>query len=162
MDKVITALEAGGGLLKTFGMFGAGRAARQAGKAQRAANERAAKRTVAVAQRESLEEKRKARLLASRALALAAAGGGGASDPSIVKLIADIEGEGAYRAGVALYRGQEDAAKLRYEGTLAEWSGQADQQTANLKGASALLETSGGLYAKYQREKNKRKEPDYG
>ena len=40
-----------------------------------------------------LAEQKNAELLASRAVAVAAAGGGSADDPTVNKIIADIEGE---------------------------------------------------------------------
>lgn len=63
----------------------------------------------AMSQREAMEQRRQARLTSSRGLAVAAASGAGADDPTVVNLLADIEGEGEYRALTALYNGEEQA-----------------------------------------------------
>lgn len=64
---------------------------------------------IAAAQRKAHNEKVRANMLASRAVAAAGASGGGLTDPSIINLIADIQGEGAYRSNVQLYQGEEQA-----------------------------------------------------
>jgi hypothetical protein len=111
--------------------------------------EQQAGQSVAASQRVALEEKRKANLFASRALALAGASGGGASDPTVVRIIASIVGEGSYRAAVAHYRGEDEARKLRtgakvarYQGALAEMAGLEEQTAHEIGGFAAAL--SGG------------------
>lgn len=69
--------------------------------------------SIAAAQRVRDEEVRKAALVASRALAVAAASGASASDSTIVNLIARTQGEGAYRGAVALFEGEDRARRLR-------------------------------------------------
>lgn len=64
---------------------------------------------MAVSQREAEAYQKDAALLASKALANAAGSGAGASDPTVVKIISSINAEGAYRAAVALYSGNEKA-----------------------------------------------------
>ena len=79
---------------------------------QRAGQERA------VAQREAGQQRRAGDLVSSRAQAIAAASGGGALDPSIIDIMAGIEGESDTRAGNALYTGEERARGLEYGATL--------------------------------------------
>lgn len=71
-------------------------------------------------------ETTKASLVMSKQLALAAASGAGASDPSIVDIISRTAGEGSYRAALAMYQGESQArldmmraAAARYEGRTA-------------------------------------------
>lgn len=111
---------------------------------------------VAIAQRRALEEKRQSQLLQSRALAVAAASGAGASDPTVVHLISEISGEGAYRAAVALYDGEEKARQLRlkaaasrYEGALAVAGGEAQASAYRTSALSSLLSGAGTLYTRY-------------
>lgn len=66
----------------------------------------------AIAQRRASEERRRGRLLESRALALGAAGGG-AGDPTVVNIISDLAGEGEYMAAVRIYEGEEAARRAR-------------------------------------------------
>lgn len=97
------------------------------------------------AQRTAMNEERKSTLLQSRALALAAASGGGASDPGVVKLISSIAGEGSYRKATALYEGEDRARLLRmqaaasdYEGQVAEEAGQLQAQAYRTQGDAYL------------------------
>lgn len=156
----------GGAGAEAAGAQAAGASARAAGAAKRAASEFEAKQlevqagdAIAASQRDAMEQKRHATLVQSRALALAAAGGGGASDPTVVNIMSKITGEGAYRQAVALYQGEDKARLLRmgaagkrYEGQVAETLGVASEesykrtaQAANLKGLGAGLQGAGSL-----------------
>lgn len=66
----------------------------------------------ASAQRLAIEQRRQAELLSSRALAVAAASGAGVDDPTVLNIMANIAGEGEYRALTALYEGEEEARGL--------------------------------------------------
>lgn len=165
-----------GTLLNVFGNFAAGSAAARAGKDARAAAEfeaaqldQAAGQGIASAQRKAIEERRRAALVASRQLAVAAASGGGASDPTITNLIADVEGEGAYRAAVALYEGDERGRQLRlgadakrYEGELMERGGKDRQMAYTLRGIGAGVTGYAGLYGKYGQGGPKKYTPSSG
>lgn len=157
------AVEGAGSAMRFVGGIGAGRAARRAGeRAQATANFEAAQlhqragQEVAASQRTALEERRRAELVASRAVAVAAASGGGVSDPTVSDLLADIEGEGAYRAGVELYQGEERARLLNmgadaktFEGEILKAGGK-DRQRAYVTNAFGSLATGGtSLYGKY-------------
>jgi hypothetical protein len=67
------------------------------------------------AQRQAFDVDRQTQFITSRALAVAAASGGGASDPTVVNLIARDAGEGAYRKQIALYQGNDQARLLDSE-----------------------------------------------
>lgn len=134
----------------------------QAARYDAAQLEQNAGQEVAASQRGSLEAQHQARLVQSRALAVAGASGGGISDPSIVNLLGKIEGEGAYRAALKLYEGEDRARAMRqgavtrrYEGDIAllEGEAQADAYAAQgisklFSGATSML-SPGGMFAKY-------------
>lgn len=163
LQFLATALQVAGTLMSVKGGLDAAKAARVAGQRQRAAKESEAalytsraQQEVAAAQQRGFEEKRKAKLVASRAIALAASGGGGASDPTVMNLLADVEGEGAYRQAVRVYQGEEaartlryQAAGARYEGELAEEAGSAKARAYKTQAISSLLSGAGSLYGKY-------------
>lgn len=118
--------------------------------------ERQAGIALALAQREAMEERRLGDIAASRALAVAAASGGGVQDPTIVRLLASTKGEAAYRASVALYEGEERGRQLRHEATferiggaeaLAE--GKARSRAYTLQGLGTAARGGVSLYAKY-------------
>ncbi len=110
-----------------------GAAALARGKEQNEFNKLAAIQAEAVGQIEVFEIERQADLVASRAVAVAAAGGY-AGD--ITNLIADIEGEGLYRMSLAMYESATEAETLRHEGRLAEKYG-SDTNVASGKKARA-------------------------
>ena len=110
------ALAVGSALLKFQGAQDAAKGSIIAGHRARAAAEAKARslevkagQEIAIGQQRGFEEQRKARLVASRLVALAASSGGGASDPTVVNLLAGISGEGAYRQAVRVYEGKETA-----------------------------------------------------
>ena len=112
-----------------------------------------AKEAVAAGQRAMLEERRQKRLIASRALAVASASGGGAFDPSVINIIGDIDGEGAYRESVAMYQGEQEALDLRLqaaslrEGVDYMESAYKTRQTATLlRGASSAYSAYASAY----------------
>lgn len=156
-------MEGAGSFLQAFGLLQSGKSARIAGERARVASEfnkrqadREALLAVAAGQRQMIEERRQANLVASRALAVASASGAGVSDPTIVNLIAKAKGEGAYRAGVALYEGEARARELRLQGLAGLASGydtEADainrQMGATLSAGGAAAKGAFSLYAKY-------------
>lgn len=136
--------------LNLYGQYRQGKMARAIGKRNRQQYEQVAKNVVASGQRASLEERRKAELLASRAIAVAAAGGGSTDDPSISKIIADIEGEGAYRSAVAMYDAEEQEKKLKFEGMMAEFQGEEAEKASKLRMLGTVLGQGGSMYANYK------------
>jgi len=155
-----------GGVLQYEGYQTAAEGARVAGRRKRVASEFEAEQleqqsgqVVAASQRDALEEKRRADLMASRALALAAASGGGASDPTVVNLIAGLKGEGAYRSAVALYRGEDQARKLRtgarakrYEGIAAEEGAAYESASYETLAMASAFDTGATLFDRYGRD----------
>lgn len=156
-----------GMILDLVGNLGAASAAKRAADRNRIAAEIEAQQlaqqggqAVAGSQREAITERRKAELLASRGLAVAAASGGGAADPTVTKLLADISGEGSYRAALALYAGEERkrqldlaAAARRYEGGVMVQGGRSAAAVARIRALSGLVGGTAtlykGLYGKY-------------
>lgn len=76
---------------------------------QNAALEKYAKASQATGQRGAIEQSRQADLAISRAVAVAAGSGAGASDPTVAKLVGDIAGRGQYNALTSLYNGDSEA-----------------------------------------------------
>ena len=85
----------------------------QQGEEQLSYNQIAAQQTEARGQMSAMEETRLAEMTASRAVAVAAAGG---HVQDIIPLLADIDGEGMYRASVAMFESETEAERLRFEG----------------------------------------------
>jgi hypothetical protein len=101
---------------------------------------------IAASQRTAAEQRRQGELVQSRAIALAAAGGGSTTDAGVINLIAGNAGEIAYRSAVALYEGEDKARSLREQATAKEFSAE---------GAAKAKEYSGAMAAKAGEDRKK-------
>lgn len=126
-------------------------AIRQSNLASANTLERKAKEVVAAGQRDMLEERKRKELVASRAQAVAAAGGGDASDPAIMNLIADIEAEGVYREQVALYNAEAEAQSMREEARLLRLGVRQVESATRTRQAAHALEGASSIYDQYSR-----------
>ena len=160
LGYVATGLQVAGSLMSARGAGAVGRAEQEGKEYEATQLEELAGQELASSQRGAQEQRRRSKIIASRALALAAAGGGGASDQTVSKILADIEVEGAYRASLELYRGEEEARRLRmgagarrYEGGVARASGEAKSRAYKLKAVGGLAGMGSSLYKKYGMKK---------
>lgn len=103
----------------------------------------------ATSQRKAMEERRQGRLASSRTLALAAASGGGADDPSVVNTMADIAGEGEYRALTALYEGDESASSMEAEAAAKRRGAKSVKTAGAIKAAGSIISAGSTLYNRY-------------
>ncbi len=156
-------LQLASGFVSVMGSRESAKAARTAGERARVAGEfnaveleRQAGIAAALAQRQAMEEVRVADYAASRALAVAAASGAGVSDPTMVRILSNFKGEGAYRASLALYEGEERARQFRVAamserlgGSGALEEGLSRARAYELQGIGTTVRTAGSLYAKY-------------
>lgn len=118
--------------------------------------EQRAGQTIAASQRSMQDVQRMGKLAESRALALSAASGGGASSPTVVNLIGNLAKEGAYRGAVELYKGEENARQLRLQAAGRRFEGEAGMDLGLSKGRAfetqgqaSILSQAGGLFGKY-------------
>lgn len=103
----------------------------------------------AQAQREAIIERRKAKNLMSRARAVSAASGAGASDPTVTKILTDIDTQGEVNALNALYTGDTLARGLRSGAASALNESRAMRSAGNLAAASTALGGATSWYEKY-------------
>lgn len=103
--------------------------------------EEAAKRRLAVSHREAAEERRKKEFIYSRALAVAAASGGGTKDQGIVALFGDLNAEGEYRILSALYTGQNEAEGLLFRAEAARREGKAARDASRVTAITSGIST---------------------
>jgi hypothetical protein len=120
---------------------------------QRAGQERA------VSQMQAVEERRKARLARSRAIAVAAASGGGTGG-SVQSILSGLSAEGELNAQAALYEGEESARGLenqagasRAEGKYANAAGRYAAKNISrasyLSAAGTVMQGAASFYSKY-------------
>lgn len=96
----------------------------------------------AVAQREFISERRKARLVRSRALAAAGASGAGAGDKQVNDILTGIETRGEVNALTALHNGDLSAQGSFAEGKAALREGRAAKRSSYTSAAFTALNTA--------------------
>jgi hypothetical protein len=139
-------------VVSAIGKSDAGNAAAGVGLQQQAAAQYEADQlrinagqSIASAQRAAQEQRRQGELIQSRAIALAAAGGGSVTDPGIVHLLAGNAGETAYRSAVALYEGEDRARTMRESAKAAEYSGAMSAQAGRDRQKASMTSAFGDL-----------------
>lgn len=103
----------------------------------------------ASSQRAAMEERRQARLAQSRGLALAAASGGGADDPTVMNLLADLEGEGEYRALTSLYEGEEQGRSLEAQADARRKEAKNAKRAGWMQGIGTILGAGTSMADRY-------------
>lgn len=99
----------------------------------------------AASQREAAEQLRQARLVESRARAVAAGTGGGVDDPTVDRILRGIEAEGAYRAMTVLYEGEQQAVDSEVRGVLAKGQGDAAKHAFRAEAANTVVSAMGSM-----------------
>ena len=94
---------------------------------------------LAAGQAGAAEQRRQGKIIQSNILANAAASGGGASDPSIVNLMARTAGETAYRAALSEYEGQDAARSMNLKASTARYG--AEITSADAEDAASAYQT---------------------
>lgn len=112
----------------------------------------------AAAQRNAVDIGRRAEYIASAQLARAAASGGGASDPTVMNIIARTKGEAAYQQAVALYGGQSRARALNMQAAGEDFTGRDEARAgrnalfaADIGASTTLMKGGVSLLMKYGR-----------
>lgn len=100
----------------------------------------------ASSQRQANEQRRQAQIAESRTVALAAAGGGSASDPTVQNIVGNIAGEGEYRALTALYQGEESARNLQTTANIKDYEGEQAQQAGQYKALNTVFSNVGSSF----------------
>lgn len=139
-------LQMGGTILSGVGSLAAAGAAKTAAQFEARQLEAQAKAEQAASQRESLNERRAARLIQSRARAVSAASGGGVD----YELLGDLEAEEELRFQTAIWAGNERAAGTRLRAQGARLDGKSKATAYRFKAGETLLNrTAESLKEKY-------------
>jgi hypothetical protein len=122
--------------------------------------------SVAASQRVAADQRLQSEYLASKAIAVAAASGGTATDPTVINVVSKIAGIGALNATMALYNGEEQARQQRAQAYATRFAGDTaviDSRTAadayHLKASAARVAGVGSaigdaatLFSKYGKD----------
>jgi hypothetical protein len=148
-----------GTVASTVGTVIGGISSYNASKAQAKAMEIEAQQRRASSQRQAEQKSKEANLIMSRQLAVAAASGSGASDPTVVDLMSRTAGEGAFQASTIRYGGEEEARGLQNQASFTRAEGRnrlfasfIDSGSTMLGGANAwqkykMPSLSSGVYS---------------
>lgn len=114
-------------------------AAQEQASAERNAQllERSAGDDRASSQRAADEKRRQSRYMQSRAIALAAASGAGALDPSVIDVVGKVGYEGDLAAQNELYQGESAATNKEYQAKVTRVTGANNATSLNYQGAVA-------------------------
>lgn len=97
----------------------------------------------ASSQRAAIEERRRAKLLESRARAVAANSGAGVTDPTVLNVMADLSAEGEYRALSRLYEGETGAQTMEVEARQRRRATRGNSISTILSGAATFASKYG-------------------
>lgn len=149
-------LQGAGYSADVMGSIEQGKVARREGEVGAFVIERNAKQEEAYSQRRAIEERRQADLVASRATAVAAKDGS-TTDPTVQRIVEDINTEGELRALTRLYEGDERARGMRSTADAVRRGAVEAQQAYAMQAGSTALTGATDLYAKYGGSKAKRR-----
>lgn len=139
------ALQAGGGIASESAARKAASARKAAAEFEAQQLEQNAGQVISAAQRQAFETTRTGAYTASRALAVAAASGGGASDPTVMNTISQLASETAYRKSLDLYQGEERARQLRLSAAATRMTGDIGAAASLNQGAAAIIQAGSGI-----------------
>ena len=126
-------------VLQASSTLAAGKAQQRAAEHQAAQGRQQAGQERASSQRAAIEQRRQGRVLSSRALALAAASGAGAGDPTVENILGGIGAEGEFRALNELFIGEERARGLETQADLRIFEGKEARKASKTKAFSQVL-----------------------
>lgn len=131
-----------GTLLSAKGAADEGRAAERLAIYRVRQMEQNAGQSVAAATVAASEEQRKSALIASRAMAVAAASGAGSLDPTVVRILQGINAEGALASATQMYNGEEEARGMLEQARATRYEGASAKRAGKTRALSTIL---GGL-----------------
>lgn len=115
-----------------------GQASAAQGKLAQIQADRNANAEEAMSQQQAASDRKKARYLRSRALAVAGASGAGVSDPTVSNILTGIDSEGEMNALTALYEGKIRAQNTREQGAAYAREGRAARGAATGRAVGTL------------------------
>lgn len=139
----------GSTVLSATGAISGGINANNAAKYNAAQTEMAGGQAMAASERKAYQERRQGGLVASRAQAVAAGSGAGATDPTVIDLVGGINSQADYNAMSALYEGQSAQRDANAQASMDRFDGSQAQTAGFLKGGATLLQGGSSFYDKY-------------
>lgn len=135
----MAALAIVGSLVGAVGSVISGVVANNQASAQASALDVKAGEERAASQREAISRAKEATYMQSKGQAIAAASGGGAADPTVDKLMADLGAQGVYQSGVALYEGETAARGDEFQAKLLKQQGKQALFSSFINASGSVL-----------------------
>ena len=143
MAQMAAAASIGGSLLSAFGSLEKGKEQYKAAKYQAAQLQSNANQAEGSGQRDAIAQLRQSDLLQSRALAVAGASGAGAVDPTVLRIISGIAGEGQLAANTAMYNANEAARGMRNQAAAGLYEAKQAKKASMITALSTVLSGAG-------------------
>jgi len=140
---------AAGGGLAAAGTIAAGNAAADAARQEQKQLNQMAAEERAVASRQKAAVDLRTRQVLSRAQAVAAASGAGATDPTVMQIMSGITTEGEVQKAEAMRQGNESAKGLEYKGRVGVAAAKTNQRLGYLTAGGQVLSGVGDAFSKY-------------
>ena len=137
------------GAIAAAGTIAQGNAQLEAAKAEQKQLARMASEEQAVATRQAGEKAREAKLLQGRGQAVAAASGGGATDPTVLELMGNIARDANVQTRDVLRTGQVKADDLMYRGRVGVNAAKVNRGLARLTATGQVVSGVGDAFSKY-------------
>lgn len=134
-----------GDLIRAVGSIRRGRFANANAKLEAQMDRLDANQAQVEGQQQAIAERRRAKLLRSRALAVAGASGAGISgDPTVENILEDIETQGELNALTAMWEGDSMARGLRVRAKATRKSGREAKRAGYLEAAASIADMATG------------------
>lgn len=138
-----------GTVVSAYGTIAAGSAQRAEADSQAYQMRQQAGQERASAQRAEIVQRRQGAFALSRAQAVAAAGGGDTTDPTVVNVEKDIAGQTEYNAMTALFNGEERARGLETGANFKNFEGDQAYQKGLYSAAGTIFKGGSSWASKY-------------
>ncbi|MGQ4813030.1 hypothetical protein GOZ96_04715 [Agrobacterium vitis] len=132
-----------GGLIGGAGSIAQGAAANQQAKQQALNMEAQGKQELASSQQQAFQQKEQGNLMLSKQQALSAASGGGADDPTILKIMGDTAQQSAVNVRNTTVSGQQAMANANSSASNMRKQGQASFLGSVFNAAGSMAKTTG-------------------
>lgn len=143
MAALAGGMSMGGSLLSAFGSLTQGREQYAAAQYQAKQLYQNAGQAEAAGQREAAVQIRQSELLQSRALAVAGASGAGTVDPTVLRIISGLAGEGQLAANTAMYNAGEAARGMRNQAAAGIFEGKQAKKASKVAALATVLSGAG-------------------
>lgn len=144
------ALTAGATAMQAISTIAGGNAQDKASRFEAAQLTQQAGESRAGAQRAALEHRRNTRLAQSTLQARAAASGGGATDPGVLDLSADIAERGEYQSLMEMYRGENRARGLEDQAAATRAGGKWAKKAAIFDAVGTIIGGASSMAGRYK------------